>query len=73
MVSKITPTGPSSPSGDSPDVTAAAQSFGKALDTAIAELSNLNPKNLEPQLPKLAQLFIDLNAIAQKALKAAGR
>ena len=72
MVSRITPTGPTSPSGDSPDMTAAAQTFGKALDTAIAELSHLDPKNLEPQVSKVAQLFIDLNATAQKALKAAG-
>lgn len=72
MVSRITPAGPSSPSGDSPDVALAAQSFGKALDTTIAELSNLDPKNLDPQVSKIAQLFIDLNATAQKALKAAG-
>lgn len=72
MVSRINPTGPSVPSGDSPDVTATAQSFGKELDRAIAELSNLNSKNLDPQVGKLAQLFTDLSATAQKALKAAG-
>jgi len=72
MVSRINPTGPSTPSGDSPDVTATAQSFAKELDTTIAELSHLNSKNLEPQIGKIAQLFTDLSATAQKALKTAG-
>lgn len=73
MVSRINPTGPSTPSGDSPDVTSAAHSFAKELDTAIAELSHLNSKNLEPQIGKLAQLITGLSAIAQNALKTAGR
>jgi hypothetical protein len=72
MVSRINPTGPSTPPGDSPDVTTTAQSFGKELDIAIAELSNLDIKNLEPKVGKIAQLFTDLSAQAQKALNAAG-
>jgi hypothetical protein len=69
----IGPSGPSNPPGDTPDVTATAKVLAAELDTAIAELSNLKLQNLEPQVGKMAQLFTDLSAHAQKALQAAGR
>jgi hypothetical protein len=73
MISSIPPIGSSTPAGNPPDLTSLAQSFGKELDTAIAELSNLNFKNLEPQIPKIAQLLTDLETQAQKILSTAGK
>lgn len=73
MVSKINPTGPANPPGDTPDVTATAKSFAAEIDRATAELSNLDLKTLDPKLNQVAQLFTDLSAQAQKALQAAGR
>jgi hypothetical protein len=73
MVTRINPTGPATPPGDSPDVTATAKSFGAELDTTIAVLSNLDLKTLEPKLDQIAQLISSLSTAAQKALQAAGR
>ena len=76
MISSSKPIGPSGPSnspGDTPDVTATAKSLAAELDIAIAELSNLKLQNLEPQIGKIAQLFIDLSSNARKALQTAGR
>ena len=73
MISSVGPISSSNPSGNPPDLTSLAQSFGKELDTAIAELSHLNPKTLDPQIGKIAQLFIDLSAQAQKVISTAGK
>ena len=73
METRINPTGPSNPPGDSPDVTATAKAFAAELDRASAELSNLDLKTLEPKLDQVAHLFTNLSASAQKALQAAGR
>ena len=73
MVTRIGPTSPANPPGDSPDVKATAESFAKELDRASAELSNLDLKTLEPRLDQVAHLFTNLSATAQKALQAAGR
>jgi hypothetical protein len=73
MVTRINPTGPANPPGDTPDVTAAARLLATELDSASAELSNLDLKSLEPKLDKVAQLFTHLSSAAQKALQAAGR
>ena len=73
MVTRINPTSPSNPPGDSPDVTSTAKSFAAELDRASAELSNLDLKTLEPKLDQVAHLFTNLSATAQKALQAAGR
>ena len=72
MVSRINPTGPANPPGDTPDVTATAKAFAAEIDRATAELSNLDLKTLDPKLHQVAELFINLSASAQKALQAAG-
>ena len=73
MISSIPPISPSSPSGNPPDLTSRAQSFGKELDTTIAKLSHLNSKNLDAQLSSLAQQLIELSTEAKTVLKEAGK
>lgn len=73
MISSIPPISPSSPSGNPPDLTSRAKSFGNGLDTIIAKLSNLNPKNLDAQLSSVAQHLIDLSTEAKTVLKEAGK
>ena len=73
MVTRIGPTSPANPPGDTPDVTATAKKLATELNTATAELLNLDPKNLVPQLDKVAHLFISLSTTAKEALQAAGR
>jgi hypothetical protein len=73
MVTRINPTGPANPPGDSPDVTATAKKLAAELDMAMAELSNLDLKTLEPKLIKVAQVFTNLDEVAKQALQAAGK
>ena len=73
MITRIDPTGPANPPGDSPDVTATAKKFAAELDTAMAELSHLDLKTLDPKLDKVAQLLINLSLVAKQALQAAGK
>lgn len=73
MITRIDPTSPANPPGDSPDVTATAKKFAAELNMTMAELSNLDLKTLEPKLGKVAQLLIDLSTVAKQALQAAGR
>ncbi len=69
MISRINPIGPSTPpSGNPPDATSAAQSLDKELAGVSAVLSNVTSKNLDAQLPNIAQSLIALSAQAQKAL-----
>ncbi len=73
MVTRINPTGPANPPGDSPDVTATAKKLAAELDMAMAELSNLDLKTLDPKLGKVAQLIENLSTTAKQALQAAGK
>ncbi len=73
MITRIDPTGPANPPGDSPDVTATAKKFSAELDMTMAELSNLDLKTLDPKLDKVAHLITNLSATAKQALQAAGK
>ncbi len=73
MVTRIGPTSPANPPGDTPDVTATAKKLAAELDMTMAELSNLDLKTLEPKLDKVAQLLTSLSTTAKQALQAAGR
>lgn len=73
MITRIDPTGPATPPGDSRDVTATAKKFAAELDSAMAELSNLDLKTFEPKLDKVAHLITNLSAAAKQALQAAGK
>ena len=73
MVTRINPTGPANPPGDTPDVAATAKKLAAELDMTMAELSNLDLKTLEPKLNHVAQLLTNLSATAKQALQAAGR
>jgi len=73
MVSKINPTGPVNPPENTPDVAAAAKKLAAVLDTASAEFSNLDLKNLEPKLNQAAHLITNLCEAAKQSLQAAGK
>lgn len=73
MITRINPTGSVNPPGDSPDVTATAKRLAAELDRTMAELTNLDLKNLEPKLGKVAQLLTSLSEVAKQALQAAGK
>jgi len=73
MVTRINPTNPPGPPGDSPGIAMAAKKLAVEINTTIAELSNLDLKNLEPKLIKVAQLITNLCDAAKQALKDAGK
>lgn len=73
MVSRINPTSPVNPPGDTPDVSAAAKKLAAQLDTATAEFSNLDWKTLEPKLNQVAYLITNLSKAAKQGLQSAGK
>ena len=72
MITRVGSTGPVNPPGDTPDIAAAAKKLGSNLDTAMADLLNLDLKTLDANLDKVAHLITNLSATAKQALQAAG-
>ena len=69
MISSINPIGPSSPSGDSPDVSSVAQALGTELDDLSVTLLHLKYENVGAQLSKVANQIVHLSEGARKALR----
>ncbi len=68
MIAPINPTGPSTPSGNAPDVSSVAKPFETELSSLIAVLHNLNTSTLDPQLNNVAAHIIAAHQLAQSAL-----